>query len=156
MINIQQLIDLEYATDTRKSRRKGTNSTQEFFTPWTIVEKMCKKIPKEDWANPEKTFLEPSFGNGNFLLAIIYFRLHAKVNWKTTLETLYGVELMEDNVKECKERILDLLDKLQIKYDKDIAMEIMDKNLICHDFFTWDFEEWRPMTDEEIKKAKKK
>lgn len=155
-MTIQQLIDLDYATETRKERRKKGEKTQEFFTPWNIVEKMCKKIPKEDWENPEKVFLEPSFGNGNFILAIIYFRLHAKVNWKITLETLYGVELMEDNVKECKERVLDLLDKLQIKYDKSTAIEIMDKNLICHDFFTWNFKEWRPMTEEEIKKVSKK
>lgn len=155
-MTIQELIDIDHLTKERKERRKNKGGTQEFFTPWTIVEQMCKKIPKEDWENPKKVFLEPSFGNGNFILAIIYFRLHAKINWRTTLETLYGVELMEDNVKECKERVLDLLDKLQIKYDKDIAMEIMDKNLVCHDFFTWNLNEWRPMIDEEIKKSRKK
>jgi len=32
----------------------------------------------------------------------------------------------------------------------------MNKNFICHDFFTWNFEEWRPMTEEEIKTSKKK
>ena len=32
MFDIQQLIDLNYATDTRKSRRKGTNSTQELLS----------------------------------------------------------------------------------------------------------------------------
>lgn len=61
---------------------------------------------------------------------------------------------MEDNVQECKERILDLLNKLQIKYDKELALQIMDRNLICHDFFTWNFEEWRPYTEDEFKKLK--
>ena len=45
---------------------------------------------------------------------------------------------------------------LGIDYDEDIAMDIMLKNLVCHDFFTWNFEEWREMTEEEIKKSKKK
>ena len=145
MINIQQLIDLNYATDTRKSRRKGTNSTQEFFTPWTIVKKMCDKIPQSDWSNPEKTFLEPSLGNGNFVLAIIYYRLNAGIDWKTALETIYGVELMEDNVEECRERVLALLDAMDIDYDREEALSIMRRNLVCSDFFKWNFEEWRPI-----------
>ena len=144
-IDIQQLIDLEYATDTRKSRRKGTDSTQEFFTPWTIVKKMCDKIPQSDWANPEKTFLEPSFGNGNFVLAIVYYRLNSGIDWKTALETLYGVELMEDNVEECRERVLALLDAMDIDYDREEALSIMRRNLVCSDFFKWNFEEWRPI-----------
>ena len=36
--NIQQFIDHDYATDTRKDRRKVT---QEFFTPYSIVKRMC-------------------------------------------------------------------------------------------------------------------
>ena len=39
---------------------------------------------------------------------------------------------------------------------KDITMDIMLRNLVCHDFFTWNFEEWRPYTDEELKKSKRK
>ena len=44
----------------------------------------------------------------------------------------------------------------EIDYDEDVAMDIMLHNLVCHDFFTWNFEEWRPMTDDEIKQSKKK
>ena len=144
-IRIQSLIDVNYVTDTRKSRRTGTNSTQEFFTPWVIVKKMCDKIPQSDWSNPEKTFLEPSLGNGNFVLAIIYYRLNAGIDWKTTLSTLYGIELMEDNVEECRERVLALLDAMDIDYDREEALSIMRRNLVCSDFFKWNFEEWRPI-----------
>ena len=28
-------------------------------------------------------------------------------------------------------------------YDKDTAMDIMYENLVCSDFFEWDFENWR-------------
>ena len=62
-MNIQQFIDHEYATDARKNRRKGKGGTQEFFTPFSIVQKMCDKIPDEDWSDPEKTYLEPGFGD---------------------------------------------------------------------------------------------
>lgn len=154
-INIENFLNLEgYTTDARLARRTGQKSTQEFFTPYSIVKKMSDKISEEDWSNPDKTFLEPCFGNGQFILYIIWKRLHSGVSLIDTLSTLYGVELMNDNVQECKERILDLLDKLQIEYNKEEAKKIMYKNLVCHDFFTWNFEEWRPYTEEELKKLK--
>ena len=153
-MTIEQILDLSNYSDSRQERRKGAGGTQEFFTPYEIVKKMCDKISEKDWSNPDKTFCEPCFGNGQFILYIIYKRLHSRIDWKTTLETLYGVELMQDNVQECKQRILDLLDKLQIKYDKELALQIMNRNLICHDFFTWNFEEWREYTEDELKKLK--
>ena len=51
------------------------------------------------------------------------------------------------------ENFLDLVDYAT---DERIAMDIMLRNLVCHDFFTWNFEEWRQMTDDEIKQSKKK
>ena len=120
--NIEQFLDLsDYATDKRKARRKGKNGTQEFYTPYSIVKKMCDKISDEDWQNPSKTFLEPCAGNGQFVIYIIWNRIQHGIDWRTALETLYGVELMQDNVDETKERIIDLLNKLNIEYDKDVA-----------------------------------
>ena len=155
---IEQILNIDnYATEDRVARRKGgSKSTQEFFTPYEIVKKMADKIPVEDWCNPDKTFLEPCFGNGQFVLYIIYKRILSGIDWRTTLSTLYGVELMQDNVAETKERIFGLLDKLNIQYDKSEAQSILDANLICSDFFEWNFEEWRPYTEDELKKISKK
>ena len=148
MINIQQLIDINYATETRVARRKGKNSTSEFFTPSSLVSKMCDKIPSTDWSNPTKTFLEPCFGNGNFLIEIIRRRIvDYSIDWKTVLNNLYGVELMADNVQEAKDRIIELLKSLNIDFNEQEARDIMDKNLVCSDFFKWDFENWRPISE---------
>ena len=152
MIDIQKFIDnyTSSNTDTRLKRRKKTG---EFYTPYSIVKKMMDKIEPEMWADPNRTFLEPSFGDGNFIIAILYRRIvEHGIDWKTTLETCYGVELMQDNVDETKERIIDLLNKLNIEYDKDVAYEIMNRNLVCSDFFKWNFEEWRPYREDELKK----
>ena len=147
-INLEQILDLSnYATETRVNRRKTGVSTNEFFTPYSIVVKMCDKISEEDWADPEKTFCEPCFGNGQFILAIIYKRLMAGVDLMTTLKTLFGVELMEDNVQETKDRILDMLDKMEIEYHRPSVMKILNKNLVCSDFFKWDFENWCPIKE---------
>lgn len=147
-MDIETFLSLDnYSTDERISRRTGKNSTQEFFTSYSIVKKMCDKISESDWSNPEKTFLEPCFGNGQFLLYIIYSRINHNIDWKTALNTLYGVELMQDNVDEAKERILNLLDKMEISYDKEEAISIMNHNLVCSDFFKWDFENWKPISE---------
>ena len=152
MIDIQKFIDNYTSpnTDTRLKRRK---KTQEFYTPYSVVKKMMDKIEPEIWADPDRTFLEPSFGDGNFIIVVLYRRIvEYGIDWKTALETCYGVELMQDNVYETRERIIKLFDALYIDYDKDVAMDIMIKNLVCSDFFEWNFEEWRPYTEEELKK----
>ena len=150
--NIQQFIDHDYATDTRKDRRKGKGGTQEFFTPYSIIRRMCEKIPDEDWADPEKTWLEPCIGDGNFVCYMIWNRIQYGIDWQTALKTLYGVELQLDNVLECHDRVIDLLTKLGIEFDERTARKIMKKNLVCSDFFKWDFENWKPIFCETDKK----
>ena len=141
-------LENSYATDIRKSRRKGSGGSQEYFTPSSLVSKMCDKIPSTDWSNPTKTFLEPCFGNGNFLVEIIRRRIvDYSIDWKIVLNNLYGVELMSDNVQEAKDRIIELLKKLNIDFNEQEARDIMDKNLVCSDFFKWDFENWRPISE---------
>ena len=160
MINnfsIENFLDLtNYVTDSRKKRRKEGKfggGTQEFFTPYTIVKRMCDKIPDSDWADPKKTFLESSFGSGQFVVYIVWNRIQHSIDWQTALKTLYGVELMADNVLECHDRVIDLLTKLGIEFDERTARKIMKKNLVCSDFFNWDFEHWRPIP-EKPKKSK--
>ena len=153
IFNIQQFIDHDYATDTRKDRRKGKGGTQEFFTPFSIVQKMCNMILDSDWSDPEKTWLEPCMGDGNFICYIIWNRIQHGIDWQTALKTLYGVELQLDNVLECHDRVIDLLTKLGIEFDERTARKIMKKNLVCSDFFKWDFEHWRPIP-EKPKKSK--
>lgn len=144
--DIKNFID-NYRSDTgleRESRRKETN---EVFTPFEIIENMCIKIDDKDWADPTKIFLEPTFGNGNILLYIIWKRLSCGVMAKTAIETLYGTELMQDNVKEAKERIKELLFQVDAivectDYELD---KLLNEHFVCTDFFDWDFENWQPI-----------
>ena len=155
--DIKQFLSLIGYEQGRKDRRSGSKSTQEFFTPYSIVKRICDKVSDEDWADPKKTFLEPSAGSGQFVIYIIWNRLQHGIDWNTALKTCYSVELMQDNVNEMKERVHKMLSQIcPDTYNKASATRIMNKNFVCHDFFTWNFEEWRPMTNEEIKKAKKK
>lgn len=159
--DIEQFLDLSnYTTDTRLKRRKNNKegkSTAEYFTPYSIVKRMCDKVSDEDWADPKKTFLEPSCGNGQFVIYMIWNRLQHGVDWKTALKTCFALDLMQDNVDEMKEKVHKMLSQICTDtYNKASATRIMNKNFVCANFFTWDFENWRPMSEEEIKKSKKK
>ena len=143
---------LELNTDyviSRKDRRKGSGGTQEFFTPYSLVVRMADKVPAEKWADPESTWLEPSYGNGSFLVEIVRRRIQDyNIHWKTTLETLFGVELMPDNCEEAKDRIINLLKAMDLPdFDESIAREIMKENLVCSNFFNWDFLNWCPLEE---------
>ena len=140
--DIKQFLSLDNYEESRQDRRKGKNATQEFFTPYSIVKKMCDKISEEDWRDKTKTFLEPCAGNFQFICYILWNRLQHGVHWYHALNTIYGIELQEDNLIEGKQRIIKLLDLMNIDYDEDLAMDIMDYNLVCSDFFEWDFENW--------------
>lgn len=158
--DIEQFLDLSnYTTDTRLARRKDNKegkSTAEFFTPYSIVKRMCDKVSDEDWADQKKTFLEPSCGNFQFILYIVWNRIQHGVDWKTALKTCYGLDLMADNIEEGKQRMHTMLSQIcPDTYNKASATRIMNRNFVCANFFEWDFENWKPMTDEETKKKKK-
>lgn len=159
MNNLQQYIDdyKSYQEDDRKARRKGKNATNEFFTPYSIVIRMMDKISSEDWADPTKTFLEPSCGTGNLVVGILYMRIvEYNIDWKQALKTTFALDLVSSNIDEMFGRIDDMLSQLCEDYDKEEAHKIMEEHLVCRDFFTWDFENWRPYTEDELKQLKKK
>ncbi len=146
--DIKQFLSLDnYATETRTERRKGPGGTQEFFTPYELVKKMADKIPEEKWNDSNADFLEPGFGSGNFVIYIIYNKIKHGSTWEQALSHTWGVELMEDNVQETYNRIFDLLNNLNIDYDKDKALNIIKHNLVCTDFFKWDYENWCPIKE---------
>ena len=87
----------------------------EVFTPRHMVDRMLDLVREELETGPDfvdKTFFEPSAGDGNFLLAILRRKLHAiesrypAQEWPReslfALASIYGVELLEDNHQDAK------------------------------------------------------
>ena len=79
--------------------------TGEVFTPLALVDEILSKLPEEVWL-PTKTFLEPSCGDGNFLVRIVAWKIWLGSTAKQALETTYAVDFMEDNVEHARQRIL--------------------------------------------------
>ncbi|UOR10261.1 DNA methyltransferase family protein [Halobacillus amylolyticus] len=96
----------------------------EVFTPKKIIKKMLDiKGVKEACESLPTTFLEPSAGEGAFLVAILERKLKIVIkhynddlvrfeNYSLlALTSLYGIELLEDNAQTC------VLNMFQVYYD---------------------------------------
>lgn len=77
----------------------------EVFTPAALVSEMLDKLPADCWL-PGKTFFEPSCGTGNFLVQILQRKLAKGHPLLQALQTIYGVDIMQDNVVESRKRLL--------------------------------------------------
>lgn len=89
----------------------------EVFTPPHIVEAMLDLVEQET-ANLASRFLEPACGDGNFLepvlrrkLAVVdRFYKKSQYEWERNavlaVTSLYGIDILEDNVQACRERLL--------------------------------------------------
>ena len=128
--------------------------TAEVFTPTSEVIKMIDKLEEvnsELFSNPMKTFCEPSCGDGQFLSEVVIRKMERSgCTLEQALSTTYGVELMEDNVKLCKERLAGPNPTQEI-------LDILDKNIVCADALTYHyrFDSTDPETTEQELKLQK-
>ena len=110
--------------------------TQEVFTRTELVQSFLddfeKQYPKA-FLDSSKTFIDNSCGDGQILSEVIIRKMErSNCTLEQALSTTYGVELMEDNVKLCKERLAGPNPTQEI-------LDILDKNIVCHDALTYDY-----------------
>jgi hypothetical protein len=79
--------------------------TGEVFTPLELCQQMIDEIPEEDLKNPNFKFIDPTAGNGNFLITLKNKLLLYHSEEHILNHMLYAVELMEDNHNEMCERL---------------------------------------------------
>ncbi|MBP5454964.1 MAG: hypothetical protein J6Y37_00510 [Paludibacteraceae bacterium] len=128
----------EEVNDERKNRRTDTG---EVFTPRILVDKMLDKLPQYLFSRGY-TFLDNSAGNGNFLVAVLERKLENGEDWQFALSEVYGTELMEDNVSECKKRLKGVVCH-QEGYDEELADSILKTRIVNADSLEWDYEQWK-------------
>lgn len=110
--------------------------TAEVFTPTPLVQEMLNKLEEQDptlFSDPNKTFLDNSCGDCQFLSEVVIRKMERNgCSLEKALKTTYGVELMKDNVNECKKRLAGPEPTPEI-------IEILNKNIVCHDALTYDY-----------------
>lgn len=75
---------------------------------------MLNKIPDEVWVNPKATFLEPSCGDGMFVMQIMYKKILNGHNIEDVILSIHARDIMKDNIEICRIKILDLI-KCELK-----------------------------------------
>jgi len=113
--------------------------TAEVFTPTPLVQEMLDNMPQDLFEDSTKTFLDPSCGDGQFLSEVVIRKMERSgCTLEQSLSTTYGVELMEDNVKLCKERLAGPNPTQEI-------LDILDKNIVCADALKYDYSFGEPV-----------
>ena len=162
-----------------KSKHRVTNHG-EVFTNEREVNGMLDLV-KNETERLDSRFLEPACGTGNFLVEVLNRKLAVlKQKYKNSfpeyekygvivISSLYGIDLLEDNVEECRERLLKIFEKEYISLFKHefnnkyvtVLKFILSKNIVSGDALTMKdnngkpliFSEWSmPYNDSKIKR----
>lgn len=147
-------------SDLIKSKQRVADHGEVFTPPW-LVEKMLDLV-KGETERIDSRFLEPACGSGNFLVPILQRKLAAvearygKIEFEkrhyalVALASLYGIELLADNIAECRVNMLDVFAQyLGLSEDDDLyrsASHFLSTNLIHGDAMTMKGADGEPIT----------
>jgi len=124
----------------------------EVFTSPREVNAMLDLV-KQETERIDSRFLEPACGHGNFLAEILRRKLavvEAKYGKNQTdferyatlaISSIYGIDILEDNVRDCRKRLFDIFDDLYSRLFKESCKAecrkateyILSKNIIWGD-----------------------
>lgn len=123
----------------------------EVFTPTWMVEAMLDLVRGET-DRIDSRFLEPACGSGNFLVRILQRKLAAveakfgKSDFQKQhyallgVMCLYGIELLADNITECRANLLEIFgDYLNLDESDELcraALYVLSQNLVRGDALT--------------------
>lgn len=112
--------------------------TGEHFTPTKTVQEVLDQYEKLDptiFSDPTKTIIDPAgVGDGQLLSECLIRKVQNGIDFERALSSLYGVDIMLDNVELCRRRLLCGQDRLR---------HIVERNIICADAFrvkNWSFD----------------
>lgn len=126
---IRHIRGREYMSGVERDLAR-VKATGEVFTPTVLAIEMLDKLPQELFIDPTKTFVDNSCGDGQFLGEVLIRKMENGSTFEQALSTIYGVDLMQDNVDECRKRLLCGRTDLE---------HIVRRNIVCHDALTYDY-----------------
>ncbi len=118
-----------YMGDIERDKNRTLQSS-EFFTPTNEVQLILDEYPQEQFSDPTSVWCDNSCGDGQFLGEVLIRKIENDIDFETALSTIRGVDIMQDNVELCRERLL---------CGRDDLRHIVEKNIVCHDALTYDY-----------------
>ncbi len=142
----------EITYDHQTNSRQRIADHGEVFTSKREVNAMLDLV-KQETERIESRFLEPACGTGNFLAEILERKLSVvesrykksqlefERNAITAVSSVYGIDILEDNVFACRQRLLGIFTNFYSKNYKisvkpeviDSVIYILSKNIIWGD-----------------------
>ena len=142
-------------SDVQVKSRARVADHGEVFTAQREVNAMLDLV-KQETERIDSRFLEPACGDGNFLAEILRRKLAAvKARYKKSpadfekyavvaATSLYGVDILQDNVQACRARLFDIWDGEYTENCKDECREdcrdavryILTRNMLCGNALT--------------------
>jgi hypothetical protein len=133
----------------------------EVFTPTWLVDAMLDLV-KDETERIDSRFLEPACGSGNFLVRVLQRKL-AAVEAKfagadferrhfalLAVMSTYGIELLSDNVSECRANMLEVLSEYLGLSETDEALRaatyVLKQNIVHGDALTMRTSDGQPIT----------
>ena len=134
--------------DDIKRSKERIIATGEVYTDEKLVNDILDMVKPEDWSNPDITMLEPSCGDGNFVVVMIgrfMDGLEAVIPDRTKRfqhiveKQVHAIDIMPDNVIATRNRISETF---------GIDIELCDHNIIQADTLAYDCQFGKEVTDE--------
>lgn len=126
---IDHIRNCTYMSGVQRTQAR-VKATGEVFTPTPLVQGILDQLPPEVFADPKKTFLDPSCGDGQFLGEVLIRKVENGSTFEQAISTTYGVDLMQDNVDLCRERLL---------CGQEHLRHIVEKNIVCADAIQYNY-----------------
>jgi len=133
-----------------KSKQRVADHGEVFTPPW-MVEAMLDLVMDET-ERIDARFLEPACGSGNFIVQILRRKLvavefkYGKSDFERRhyalygLMCIYGIELLADNIAECRANVLEVFAEYLQLYERDelyrAATHVLRHNLVHGDALT--------------------
>lgn len=133
----------------------------EVFTPAWMVEAMLDLV-KAETERIDARFLEPACGSGNFIVQILRRKLavvelkYGKSDFERqhfgllAIMCIYGIELLADNIAECRSNVLDVFAGYLNLNETDnlyrAALYVLSQNLVHGDALTMRNQDGHPIT----------
>jgi MmeI, DNA-methyltransferase domain len=161
--------------------RKRVTDHGEVYTAKREVNAMLDLV-KQETVRIESRFLEPACGTGNFLTEILHRKLcvvesryrksqlEYERNTVLAVSSIYGIDILEDNVLECRKRLFDIFNHKYTSLFKESAKDecrnavkyIFERDIIWGDALTLKtvgdnpqpivFTEWSPVNGSMLKR----
>lgn len=145
--------DISVKSQTKSKQRVRDHG--EVFTNEREVKAMCDLVAQE-CDRIDSRFLEPACGDGNFLAEILTRKLEVvkrkykksvldyEKNSVLAVSSVYGVDIMQDNVTACIERLFTIWDKEYTSVCKnecndqtrEAVLFILRRNIVCGNALT--------------------